>query len=189
MWMLVAVVACGAAPIVASAQGLGLKGGLAYGSVPNNGGVYPGNLSAASGYAVGIGISSQRAIGLGVDALYAQRGFTSSTSGGSRELSYVDIPVYLQVQAPGASVSPFAYAGPQASFEVSCKASGGECPDGRSKSAYAGVIGGGLRFGAVSRFSIEGRYVYGLTDLKASTVTEKDNYKTRSFMLLVGVGF
>ena len=189
MYRLMALLACCAAPAVASAQGIGLKGGLAYGSVPNNGGVYPGQLSPASGYAIGVGIASRSAFGLGVDALYAQRGFTSSLAGGSRELSYLDVPVYLQVQALSTGVSPYAYAGPQVSFEVSCRASGGSCPDGRSKTAYAGVIGGGVRFGTLSRFSVEARYVYGLTDLKASTVTEKDNYKTRSLMLLVGFGF
>ncbi|HVZ47969.1 MAG TPA: porin family protein [Gemmatimonadaceae bacterium] len=189
MHRLAAVAACCAMPAAAFAQGIGIKGGLAYGSVPNNGGVYPGQLSPASGYAVGVAVASTHAFGLGVDALYAQRGFTSSVSGGSRELSYLDVPVYVQVQAPHTTVAPFAYAGPQVSFEMSCRASGGSCPDGRSKVGYAGVIGGGVRFRSLGRLSVEGRYVYGLTDLKASTVTEKDNYKTRGFMLLLGVGF
>jgi hypothetical protein len=38
------------------------------------------------------------------------------------------------------------------------------------------------------RFTFEGRYVYGLTDLKLNTVTSSSSYKTRSFLLLVGFG-
>jgi len=36
---------------------------------------------------------------------------------------------------------------------------------------------------------LEGRYVYGLTDLKLSTVTSSESYKTRSVLILVGWAF
>jgi len=36
--------------------------------------------------------------------------------------------------------------------------------------------------------TIEGRYVYGLQDLKLATITSSDSYKNRTFMILLGIG-
>ncbi|HYV96268.1 MAG TPA: outer membrane beta-barrel protein [Gemmatimonadaceae bacterium] len=176
-----------ALPLAANAQGISVKGGLSYGSIPNNNGALPGTLSRHDGFAVGVGLSTGGVIGIGVEGLYAQRGFESSVAGESQKLDYVDVPAYLRVKIPIPAIAPFAYAGPQVSFEVKCDADGGTCPSGRKKTTYAGTIGAGLKLlGAVT---IEGRYVYGLTDLHLSTVSDSDNYKTRSFMLLAGIGF
>jgi hypothetical protein len=74
------------------------------------------------------------------------------------------------------------------SFELSCQAAPGDCPGtGRPLTSYAAVLGAGVRLGARGGLSVEGRYLYGLTDLKLSTVTSSSSYKTRSFLLLVGV--
>ena len=73
---------------------------------------------------------------------------------------------------------------------MQCDADGATCPNsGRPKTTYAGVIGGGLRFAALHGFSVDGRYIYGLTDLKLSTVSTTQSYKTRTFLILVGIGF
>ena len=37
--------------------------------------------------------------------------------------------------------------------------------------------------------SVEGRYVYGLTDLNLNTVSTSESYQTRSFLLLAGISF
>jgi len=37
--------------------------------------------------------------------------------------------------------------------------------------------------------SLEGRYMYGLTDLKLSTVTSATSYHSRSFLILAGIPF
>lgn len=76
-------------PLVRGAQGGVIKGGLSYGSVPNNSGVVPGKSSAISGYAVGFAASSGSSMGFGVEGLYEQRGFTSSAAGYSQKLGYV----------------------------------------------------------------------------------------------------
>jgi hypothetical protein len=175
------------APAIAHAQ-LGIKGGLSYGNVSSSG-VLPGNVDQRSGFAVGLTAISSGVVGFGLEALYAQRGVTSSVAGDSRHLDYIDVPLYLRVAIP-APISPFAYAGPQASYEIKCGADGTDCPDtGRPKFTFAGVIGAGIKFGAHSGLSLEGRYVYGLTDLKLGTVSSSDSYKTRAFMLLAGIGF
>jgi hypothetical protein len=178
-------------PQVARAQGgFGIKGGFSYGNVTNRG-FLPGALKNRTGFAAGIGVSGTGLVGFGIEGLYAQRGVVSNTNGDSWKLNYVDLPVYLRVGIPTPGIAPFAYAGPQFSFEVSCNAGGGAtCPsNGRPKTTFAGILGGGVRLGSQSGFTLEGRYIYGLNDLKLSTVTSSQSYKTRSFLLLAGLTF
>jgi hypothetical protein len=100
------------------------------------------------------------------------------------------VPVTLRLTAAGEQVSPFAYAGPQLSIEIQCDADSTRCPDsGRKKTTFAGIIGAGLRFPALGGLSLEGRYVYGLTDLNLSTVSTAESYKSRSLLLLLGKSF
>lgn len=175
------------APAIAHAQ-LVIKAGLSYGNVSNSG-VLPGDVGQRSGFAVGVGATTGGVVGFGIEALYAQRGVTSSVAGDSRHLDYIDVPLYLRLAVP-APISPFAYAGPQASYELKCGADSSNCPDsGRPKITYAGVIGGGVKFAALHGMSVEARYIYGLTDLKLDTVSSSDSYQTRSFLLLAGIGF
>jgi hypothetical protein len=188
-WLIAA--ALGLAPLVAQGQagGLGIKGGLSYGNV-SNGGALPGSVTQRSGFAVGVSAVSGGMLGVGIEALYAQRGVTSSIAADRWHLDYLDIPVYVRLAMPNVVVTPFAYVGPQASFELKCGAGSFDCPDtGRPKAIFAGVIGAGLRLRQMHGLSIEGRYIYGLTDLKLSTISSSDSYQTRSFLLLAGIGF
>ena len=179
------------APAVASAQpgGFGIKGGLSFGNVSNSG-LLPGNVTQRTGFAFGVSGVTSGMLGIGAELLYAQRGVTSSVAADTRQLDYLDIPDYVRLALPMAAVTPFAYAGPQASFELKCGAGSFDCPDtGRPKATFAGVIGAGLRLGAGHGLSVEGRYVYGLTDLKLDTVSSSKSYQTRSFLLLAGIAF
>jgi hypothetical protein len=179
-----------AAPLPAQGPtygGLVLKAGLSYGDVSNSG-VYPGGARTRSGAGIGIGIVSGGTLGFGVEALYSQRGIIGAP-GNSRELDYVDVPVYLRLAAQNPAIEPFGYVGPQVSFELKCASNGGSCPSGRERVSYAGAIGAGVRLPSVGGLSVEGRYVYGLTDLKLGTVSDPESYKTRGFMLLFGFGF
>ena len=99
------------------------------------------------------------------------------------------MPVYLQFAMQNPAIVPFAYAGPQVSFELKCGSDGGSCPSGRDKLSYAGAIGGGVRLPGFGGLSIEGRYLYGLSDLQLGTVSDPESYRTRSFKLLFGIGF
>jgi hypothetical protein len=171
------------APATARAQ-LDIKGGLSFSNVSNNG-LLPGTSGQRTGFAAGVGLSTGGLIGFGAEALYDQQGVTSTALNNDHRLSYIDIPVYLRVSLPSPMVSPFAYVGPQASMELNCDNGGtGSCPDtGRPKTTFAAVIGAGARLGVLS---LEGRYVYGVTDLKL--ITSTSNFQTRSFLLLVGLG-
>jgi hypothetical protein len=176
------------APLAAQAE-FAIKVGASFGNVSNKG-VLPGPLKGRTGFAAGLGIVTSGVAGIGVEALFAQRGLKSDVAINERKLDYVDVPLYLRLMVPTPGVRPFGYLGPQISFEIHCSAGPVDCPDGnRKKTTYAGIIGGGLRFGAKTGFSIEGRYVYGLNDLKLSTLTDQNSYKTRSFMLMAGLTF
>lgn len=188
MKSMIAVIAAAALSMIAApmagAQGaFELKGGFSYGRVSNQG-ILPGDVGARTGFAVGVAARTGGLIGIGAEGLYAQRGVDS------RELDYLDVPGYVRASLPLPVVTPFAYAGPQLSFELQCQAGGVACPDGdRSKTSYAAVIGAGVRVGARKGVSIEGRYIYGLSDLDLETVTSAETYQTRSFMILAGIGF
>jgi opacity protein-like surface antigen len=187
-----------AVPAALSAQGgvgLGIKGGAAFGNVSNKG-VLPGELGSRTGFAFGLSIGSKSGLlGFGAEGLYDQSGVTSDTDLDARKLDYVDVPVYVRVMLPTPGIRPFGYLGPQASFEVSCKAGSSDCPDTepsgekRAKTTYAGVIGAGAQLGGRTPISIEARYVYGLTDLKLGTVTSSESYKTRTLIILAGYHF
>jgi opacity protein-like surface antigen len=190
-FLAIAVLSLFVAPTMARAQagGFGIKGGLSYGNVSNNGAL-PGTISQRSGFAIGVGANTGGVVGFGIEGLYAQRGFTSSTANASRKLDYIDVPLYVRVSFSTPIISPFAYAGPQGSYELNCGTDSGNCTDsGRPKVTYAGIIGAGLRFAPLGGLSVEGRYVYGLTDLKWGTVSTTNSYQSRSFMLLLGIGF
>ncbi len=177
------------------AQGeIGIKAGASFGDISNKG-VLPGNLKHRTGFAGGLYFGSSGLLGIGVEGLYAQRGAESddATATADTKLDYIDVPVYLKVRIPTPGVKPFGYAGPQVSYEVKCRTGAGvDCGNystsGRSRWDYAAVIGAGIRIGGSTGFGIEGRYVYGLKDLKPSTVTSGSSYKNRSFLLLVSIG-
>jgi len=179
-----------AAPASAQVE-FGLKGGASFGNISNKG-LLPGNLKTRTGWAAGASLGYRAGlVGIGGEALFAKRGLKSDGTG-DLKLDYVDIPVYLKIQAPTPGISPFGYIGPQVSFEVTCKVDNVDCADGdRSKTDYAGVVGAGVKFGNEGGvgFTAEARYIYGLKDLKLGTVTSSESFKTRSFLILGGVVF
>jgi hypothetical protein len=181
------------APAIASAQ-FGIKGGVSWNNVSNSG-VLPGDLNQFTGWTIGVGFGTTGApVSIGIEALWARRGLQSSSSADSRQFDYVDIPAFLRLALPTGAVAPYIFAGPQVSFEVTCQTGSGDCPDGTSGSnrpmtTYAAVVGAGLRLGDEARFSVEGRYMYGLSDLRLNTVTSSNSYQQRSFMILGGIGF
>ncbi|HWZ27250.1 MAG TPA: porin family protein [Gemmatimonadales bacterium] len=184
-----AALAFGAAPQVLAQSGMTLKAGASFGDVSNRG-VLPGNLGTRTGFAAGLALPllGGDPLSLSLEGLYAQRGVGSSSDTSARRIDYIDVPAYVKFTLPTPGLAPFAYAGPQVSFQVKCSAGPNPCPSDMPKTTYAGVIGAGVRLGNPG-LSLEGRYVYGLTDLKLSTVSSSSSYKTRSFLLLAGLSF
>lgn len=180
------------APLVAQSQ-VGVKGGLSFGNITDKG-LLPGRLDTRTGAAAGLYFGTKAGLlSVGAEALYAQRGLQSDEplATAAVKVDHVDLPVYLKVTAPTPGIRPFGYAGPQVSFEIKCRrANGPACADdpARAKTNYAAVIGGGVKFGAGAGFGVEARYVYGLTDLKLGTVTNENNFKHRTFLLVLSYG-
>ena len=181
-------------PGVLLAQGeFGIKAGASFGNISNKG-ILPGNLETRTGFAVGLYLGSGGVFGIGAEGLYAQRGVESDAASTTEsKLDFIDVPVYLKIRLPTPLIKPFIYAGPQGSYEIKCRtADGGDCApystSDRNRLTWAGVIGAGIKFGGSLGLGIEGRYVYGLTDLKISTVTSSSSYKDRSFLLLGSIG-
>lgn len=174
-------------PGAANAQ-VGVKSGLSFGNVSNSG-LLPDEVGVRTGFTIGVSAFTAGALALGLEALYSQRGVSSQAGARSRELEYLDLPLLVRLNIP-AGVSPYAYAGPQLSYELACNSGEGDCPRGdRPKSPTAAVIGGGVAFGDRTKVSIEGRYIYGLQDLDIETVTDDASFKERSLMLLAGITF
>jgi hypothetical protein len=183
-------------PAALHAQGeFGVKGGVTFGNISNKG-VLPGNLKTRTGFAGGLYAGMRfTAVGIGIEGLYAQRGVKSDEpiATANTKLDYIDVPAYVKLTIPTPGIAPFIYAGPQVSFEVRCHtANDGPCgaSPNRKKTDYAGVIGAGLHFGSPGKLGvgIEGRFVYGLRDLKLDTVTSSTSYKNRTFMILGSIG-
>jgi hypothetical protein len=187
--IIAAALLVGAVPAAARAQA-GIKAGVGFSDVSNRG-ILPGDLSGRTGFTGGLAVSTPwHVLGVGAEALYAQRGIIGSNESDSRRLDYIDVPVYLRVSIPELPIRPFIYAGPQFSFELRCRANGADCPEtGRPGTSYAAAIGAGLRIGQRQGVTIEGRYLYGLTDLKLNTVTDENSYRTRAFLIMMGFGF
>ncbi len=184
-----------ALPSILFAQGeFGVKGGVSFGNISNKG-LLPGGLKTRTGFTGGLYFGYRAAVlGIDVEGLYAQRGARSDQSFATAEtkLDFIDVPVYVKATVPTGGIRPFAYAGPQISFEMRCRtAAGAACATNsvRKKTDYAGVVGAGLRLGSSSGgLGIEGRYIYGLRNLELSTVTSSTSYKTRTFEILVSIG-
>jgi opacity protein-like surface antigen len=197
-----------AAPAIASAQyeeqpdttkdsgwGFGIKGGVSWNNVSNHG-LLPGDLNQFTGWTLGVGFGTTGTpVSIGIEALWARRGLESNSSPDARRFDYVDVPAFLKIALPAGAVAPYVFAGPQVSFEITCQTGdSSDCPGGSSASdrpmtTYAAVVGAGLRLGESARFSVEGRYMYGLSDLRLNTVTNEDSYRQRSFLILGGIGF
>lgn len=173
----------------ARAQGFGVLGGWAYGAVPNTNATGAGAYTANNGFTIGASLESGGVLGFGINGLYSQRGFTNTVAGFSQKLSYIDVPAYLKLQIVNPVVVPFAFAGPQVSFELNCDAGGTSCPSGRDKTTFDAVAGIGVKFPMIANLSVQGRYIYALKDLNYGTVNNQSNYRQRSFALLVGIGF
>ena len=190
-WAVVVLAMLVSPSLVLAQAEFGVKGGLSFGNISNKG-LLPGDLGNRTGFAAGAAAGYRaRVIGIGVEALFAQRGLSADP--GDTKLDYVDIPVYLKVELPTEGISPFAIIGPQVSFEVTCKVGDADCPDGgdRATTDYAGIAGVGVKFGSERKFGItvEARYIYGLKDLKIATITSDESFKTRSFLILAGLIF
>ncbi len=137
------------------------------------------------------------------ELLYSQKGFSESVEGNSATLAldYIDLPVLVGVKFDnGGSVTPRIFAGPQASFKMSCKLKGDAGGDSASIDCGSELIGEvfdaksvlfDLLFGAGVDFDMgsidivfDARYDLGLTD-----ALDLGDSKMSAWQFLAGVAF
>jgi hypothetical protein len=137
------------------------------------------------------------------ELLYSQKGFSESVEGNSATLAldYIDLPVLVGVKFDnGGSVTPRIFAGPQASFKMSCKLKGDAGGDSASIDCGSDLIGEvfdakgvlfDLLFGAGVDFDMgsldivfDARYDLGLTD-----ALDLGDSKMSAWQFLAGVAF
>ncbi len=180
------------APAAAHAQGgVGIKAGLSFGGVDNSG-VAPGSLEGRAGYTIGLSLGTagdSAPIGLRLEGFYSRRGVDAANNPDSREIDFADVPLLVEFKLPIPGLAPYAYGGPQVSYQLRCATDRGDCPESNDGLSYAAVVGAGLRLGGTSAITIEGRYMYGLTNFRYEKVTSSSSYRTRQFLILAGVGF
>lgn len=131
------------------------------------------------------------AVGVGVDLLYARKGSKIEDFDETVNLDYINVPVYLRINAGSSSTSGaigYGIVGVDLNFLLKAK----EDMDGESeditddfnRADYGLALGFGVE---ITRFIIEGRYTKGLGNL----AKDKDDpvVKTQSFAIMFGVRF
>ncbi len=167
-------------PVAASAQvSIGINGGIVN---SNLGGDFVEDLDTDSrtGFFGGASLSLPLAerLGLTVGTYFVQKG-TESTSPGTVEASYLEVPVLLGLTLTGADapVGFSLWAGPGISFELDCRQRvltllpGAGDVDCESKSTDFGIIAGAtvsFRISDTSALFVNGGYELGLTKLDDS---------------------
>ena len=112
-------------------------------------------------------------------------------------VDYIQVPVLLKIHVIPGPISPMVYAGPYGAYLVSAK--GVSFVDGVTESVdikdqikstdYGVVFGGGIDFRLpVIKLSAEVRYNLGLANV-AKNPDPGMSVKTKSLMVLVGIGF
>lgn len=172
-----------ATPLALPAQiSLTVKGGASFATLSNK----QPDFESRTGFAAGIGLD----MGFGMfrlapELLYVQKGVNGDGSPSSTavKLDYAEIPILLKVSLPIPGVQPFVYAGPSIALRLSCKTDDVDCPSDTIKNRdYGAVLGAGIKLGG--KLSVEGRYIWGLSDV--NTLTSGVDSKTRTFLVLVG---
>jgi hypothetical protein len=142
--------------------------------------------STRSGFAAGISVPLRpsRVFQVQPEALYVEKGW----EGGSEpKLQYIEVPLFLRLNAPTTSFVPYVLGGPSISFRIGCNQLIGDCPPDSRKVDYGMGAGGGIRLGGPFGITAEGRYTWGLRDVDQDQAGLTN--QTRALVLMVGVEF
>ena len=162
--------------------------GLTYATQPNG----PPDFTDRIGIVLGGSLSIPFGpISFQPEALYVQKRVSqpgiNGTDPSTLRVDYLEIPLLLRVGLPIPGFSPFAVAGPMIDIELGCNLVAGMCPQDVKNQSYGFAVGGGFRLGLVLPLQLEGRYTWGLRDV--GDVASGLDQRTRTFMLMVGLGF
>ncbi|MGH9441265.1 MAG: porin family protein [Thermoanaerobaculia bacterium] len=206
----VAAVLLAAGGLAACETSIGIKGGVDWTKASFSSDVpgFRAEGSAREGFEGGLAFDGQCAdhFGVSLEALYVRRDtkFFFPPSGGLApitavyKIEWIDFPVtgIVLFGEDGSAVRPFIFAGPV--FSTRIGASSENTSEGVTKefdangqvkkTMFSLTAGGGARFrlGRRTWFTLDGRYVYGLTNIARGS---GDRWKTRDVQVMAGFLF
>ena len=181
-----------------AAAGVGVKGGYSWANLKFTGadGVLPltdlKNVVAGVYFSMGLGLFSVQP-----EILYVRQGTRMEEAPDWMEvrLDYIQVPVLLKVHVIPGPISPMIYGGPYGAYRIAARGAVSGVPgtvdisDGYTTTDYGVVFGGGIDFRLpVIKLSAEVRYNLGLANV-AQNAAAGESVKTKSLMVLVGIGF
>jgi hypothetical protein len=176
-------------PALAQGVGIGAKIGPLFSSLSET----DVEFENRTGWIGGLFIGGNRPgiVGVGVDILYARKGGKEIDGSGSDlsvNLDYLNVPVYLRINAGSASRSKaavYGIAGLDLNFLLRSKFSTGESiTDNFKRADYGLALGLGVE---ITRALIEARYTKGFGTIAKGT--HDSDLKTQSFAVMFGVRF
>ncbi|HEX9894077.1 MAG TPA: porin family protein [Gemmatimonadales bacterium] len=175
----------------AGAQTFGVKGGLSFPTLSDNGQlpVFKRQTRFAVGVHMVLPSDPGSMLMFQPELLYSRQGALASNQVGETEfdLSYVRLTPNLRLTVPLGGVQPYFLGGPYAAWRASCEMAPVSNCNEISRTDWGLDLGAGIRFGGKTGFFVEGRYAFGLQD-----ITDRDagfNSKNRVALALVGVSF
>jgi hypothetical protein len=184
-----------------AAAGVGVKGGYSWANLKFTGATDVPTLTDIKNPVGGVWFS----MGLGLfsiqpEILYIRQGARMEALPDWMEdrVDYIQVPVLLKIHVIPGPISPMVYAGPYGAYMLSAKGVafiGGvlepavDIKDQIKSTDYGVVFGGGVDFRLpVIKLSAEVRYNLGLANV-AKNSAPGESVKTKSLMVLVGIGF
>lgn len=203
MWATPLLVLSLAAVPAAEAQMVTVQGGATFATLEGDDAGFDGvDAGTRTGFNFGasLGFPISEIMYLTPGLYYVQKGAEYEAGGleSSIDLTYLEIPVLLQVMltGPDRPLGLSAFAGPSLAFEIGCDVSlddvSGDCEDDgiETKSLDIGAIfGAGVSFPVAERIALvlNGGMDLGLTSIDDSAA--EDDVKNSAFFLNVGLGF
>lgn len=143
-----------------------------------------------TGWIGGLFIGGNRpgVVGVGVDILYARKGANETGSDQALTLDYLNVPIYMRINAGSSSTSRaalYGIAGLDLNFLLKSKlAFGGDVTDQFKRADYGLALGLGVE---ITRILLEGRYTKGFGSIAKHNLDS--DVKTQSFSVMVGFRF
>lgn len=180
----VAVLAMLAAPAVAQAQSVAVKGGLLYSSF--NFDDVDDVIDSRAGWMAGVSLGggTPNALGLVLELNFLSK--RGEISGEGINVDYFQVPILAKLNFgdDGGSVMGYVVAGPNFDFKVS---EGGDVLGFDDYEGFDIGLTGGIGV-ELSKFIIEGRGIWGFRSI-AKDLGDANKLKTRSFAILLGYRF
>ena len=194
--LLVLAILCIPAAAAAQEVGYGVKGGLNLATLS-----FDPDAGADFGFRPGVVLGGFVSIPMGPrltiqpEGLFSQKGGNASEEGVDAwiRFDYLEVPVLVQYAVTSSSTNTFnVFAGPSLAFKLKAR-SGAEFGDDsfdediseETETFDFGIVfGAGVNFG---RFSVDGRYTFGLSNINKDT--EEGKIKNRTLAFLAGYRF